>query len=200
MTSILDLVQQQLGGDTVRQLSHQLGADQGATAKAVSGALPMLLGALAKNASTRGGAEALTGALARDHDGSVLDHVAGFLGQGSTGTGDGILRHVLGERRGSMAGALGRMSGLDSASAGRLLAMVAPLVLGALGQARKRGNLSASGVADLLAGERRQVERAAPEAMGLFGQILDADGDGQVLDDLAGHGASLLSSFLGGRR
>jgi hypothetical protein len=36
--------------------------------------------------------------------------------------------------------------------------------------------------------------------MGLVGQLLDSDGDGQVADDLAKIGVGLLGKFLGGKR
>jgi len=68
----------QIAGPALGQISGQIGADPQSTQTAVSAALPLLLGALARNASQPGGAEALAGALGRDHDGSVLDHVAGF--------------------------------------------------------------------------------------------------------------------------
>ena len=41
---ILDLIGNQLGGNTLKQMSQQLGADEATTAKAVSVALPLLLG------------------------------------------------------------------------------------------------------------------------------------------------------------
>ena len=71
MASLLDGLMQQLGGDTMRQLSQQLGADESTTTPAVGAALPVLVGALAKNASSTDGAAALAGALDKDHDGSV---------------------------------------------------------------------------------------------------------------------------------
>ena len=71
MASLLDGLMQQLGGDTRRQLSQQLGADESTTTPAVGAALPVLVGALAKNASSTDGAAALAGALDKDHDGSV---------------------------------------------------------------------------------------------------------------------------------
>ena len=43
----------------------------------------MLLGGLLCNAQPSGGAAALLDALQKDHDGSVLDDIGGFLGQNS---------------------------------------------------------------------------------------------------------------------
>ena len=63
MASILDMVQQQLGGGAIDQISQQIGADPGTTQSAVQMALPMLLGGLAHNTTQPGGAEALHTAL-----------------------------------------------------------------------------------------------------------------------------------------
>ena len=55
-------------------------------------------------------------------------------------------------------------------------------------------------VADLSVGERQRIERKAPEGMGALGALLDADGDGDVKDDVARIGMSVLGKLLGGRR
>ncbi len=196
--SLLDILGQVAGGDTVRTLSKQIGADEGATAKAISGALPMLISALAKNAGSSGGAEALSGALSRDHDGSVLDNVAGFLGQGNQASsmGEGILKHVLGGRRGNVEQGLSKVSGLDAGSVGKLLPMLAPLVMGALGKQQRSGGMDAGALAQMLGQESARAERREPAAMGMLGKLLDSDGDGQIGDDVAKLGTSLLGSFL----
>src|SRR5215471_13703239 len=84
-----------LNEDTIKQMSQNLGADQQTTSNAVQAALPMLIGAMAHKSSTEEGASSLLGALDRDHDGSILNDVAGFLGGGNTGSGEGILGHIL---------------------------------------------------------------------------------------------------------
>ena len=66
--SLLEMLTQQLGGDAVQQTSGCLNTDAGSTNKAISAALPVLVGALAKNAASPDGASALANALDRDHD------------------------------------------------------------------------------------------------------------------------------------
>lgn len=197
---ILEMLQRQIGGEEVAKISRRIGADEDATQKAIQGALPMLVSALAKNTSSSGGASSLLGALDRDHDGSILDDVAGFLGQGDASPGSAILKHVLGGRRDAAENGLGRMSGLDRGSAGKLLAMLAPIVMGAIGKAKRERSLDRDGLAGMLQGERQRVERKAPEGMGMLSQILDSDGDGEVADDVARIGMSMLGNLFGGRR
>ena len=83
MTDILSSLLGQLGPSAVQQISQQLGAPPGATQSAIQAALPTLLTALANNARTPQGAQALGSALERDHDGSVLNNLSGFLGGGA---------------------------------------------------------------------------------------------------------------------
>ena len=91
---------QMFGGNIMDQLGSQLGADPATTQKAVGAALPLLLGALGKNASTEDGASALFNALSSKHDGSVLNDLSGFITKGGdVKDGQGILRHTLGSKQ-----------------------------------------------------------------------------------------------------
>ena len=200
--SLLELLSQQIGGDAVQQISQQVGADEQATSKAVSAALPLLVTALAKNSNNQQGAASLLGALDRDHDGSVLDDVVGFLGNsgGGGGAGGAILGHILGGRQSGAEAAIGQASGLNSGQVGQILAMLAPLVMGALGKQKRSSGLDVGGLSDLLQGERRRVTEAQPGSMDIFSQMLDSDGDGDVKDDLAKIGMGMLGKMFGGRR
>jgi hypothetical protein len=88
--------------------------------------------------------------------------------------------------------ALGQASGLKSDQVTQLLAMLAPVVLGALGQAQRQKNLDAQGVASLLTKEREHASSALPG----IAQLLDMDGDGDVTEEMINLGGSLLNSFL----
>ncbi len=195
MSSIFEALTEQLGGQALEQISRQIGADRSATKDAMPAAIGGLMAALAKNASKSDGAEALNSALARDHDGSILDDLGGFLTNPQGG--GGILKHVLGGSRSAVEAGLSSKSNLDQGSAGQLLKVLAPVVLGALGKARKSGGLDAGSLAGMLAGERRQVEKKAPQGLDVLGSLLDADGDGEVLDDIASKvGGSVLKNLF----
>lgn len=183
--SLLDMIQKQLGGDAVNQISRQLGTDPSTAQTAIAAALPMLVGALARNAQDPSKAGALASALGR-HDGSVLDDVAGYLGRGDTSDGAGILGHVLGARQETVQTGLGQAAGLDPSKAGMLLSMLAPLVMGALGKAQREKGLDTGGLAGMLGGEQQRATDAAPGVMGMLGSLLDRDHDGSVMDDIGG--------------
>ena len=204
--NLLDLLQNQMTDGMVDQLSQQLGgADKESTAKAANGIMSTLVGALAKNASTTEGANSLAGALDRDHDGSILDDVMGLIGGSAQGTtekttnGTGILKHILGGKQNGAVNMISQMSGLDSGQTGNLMSMLAPMVMGALGQQKKQQGLDAGGILSLLSGTVTQQKETSP-LMGLATQFLDQDGDGSMVDDVAEMGMKFLGGLFGGKK
>lgn len=200
MSSIFDLLLNQLGGDAVGQISRQIGAPESATKQVLPDIIGVLTGALAKNASRPDGAEALAAALDKDHDGGILDNVTDFINNYQQGPGDGILGHVLGTKRPAVEKSISRSSGLDLSSVSSLLTMLAPILMGALGRSKQQGGLDAGSLAGLLGNERSRVEQAAPASTSILSKLLDSDGDGQVADDVGKAGISILSRLFGKRR
>lgn len=183
-----------LGSGELDKLGGQLGVDSASTQKAVGAAVPLLLSALGKNAASPQGAEALLGALSRDHDGSVLDNVGAALGSGALGKdGAAILGHVLGNKQGAVAAGIGQASGLTADTSGQLLAMLAPLVMGSLGKTQRQSGLDAAGLASMLGGQREQ----ANAGLGGLAGLLDMDGDGDVTNDIMKIGKKLLGGLFG---
>lgn len=202
--SLTDELFSQLQGAPLQQLSQQLGAGQTQTAGAISAALPLLMGALGKNAAEPQGAEALFGALQRDHAGLDLGSVLGaVLGSGNAPTqndGAAILGHIFGGSQPRAEASLGQATGLGSDKAGMLMKILAPIVLSFLAQrflGQGQGNAGASGLSQVLGQERQVVQQQGGLGGGLLGAVLDQDGDGQLgLGDILKIGGGLL----GGKR
>ena len=85
MDALTQQLMQQLSGDGLSKISKRVGADEKTIGSALSAAMPLLVSALAKNASKPNGAQALHQALSEDHDGSVLNDLSEFLGQSPGG-------------------------------------------------------------------------------------------------------------------
>lgn len=185
-----------LTGQENASLADAIGADESATQNATRAALPLLLGALQRNASSPEGAASLQGALARDHDGSVLDSFSDLIRDPSGASGAGILKHAFGGKQRAVEQGVGQSSGLSPAQASRLLTTLAPMVMGMLGKARKEKELDAGGLADLLAGERRVAESSAPDLSSLAGLLIDSDGDGMDMGDVTRIGGKLLGGLF----
>jgi hypothetical protein len=184
-----------LGGDTITQMSQALGEDENTTSQAVQAALPMLLGALARNSSTPEGASSLAGALDRDHDGSLLDDISGLVMSSGAGQGEGILGHIFGGSRPQVEQGLSQASGLETAKVGQLLIMLAPLVMGALGRTQRAQGLGAGDLAGVL-GDAAQQMGGGSQLLGLLGQLMDSNHDGSAVDDVM----RLVGGFLGNRQ
>jgi hypothetical protein len=196
LNSIFESLADLQSPEAARTLSRELGTDEAATQSALAAALPALLGALSRSGTSPGGSQSLLAALDRDHDGSILDDLLGALGGGQSSSAEGILGHLLGARRGAVESQIGRQSGLDPASVGKILAALAPLVMGALGRAQRQGSWDADGLARELGAERSRAEEAAPGSFGIFEQLLDADGDGEIGDDVTRIGTQLLGNLF----
>jgi hypothetical protein len=150
---------------------------------------------LARNSASEGGASALAGALDRDHDGSILDDLGGFLGNYSSGSGAGILGHVFGGAQGAVEHSVSQASGLDMGKVGPLLVMLAPIVMGAIGRTQRQSGIGAGDLAGLLGGATQQMGSGSG-LMDMLSSVLDRDKDGSAIDDMAG----MLGGLLGGRR
>ena len=182
MSDLVEGILGQLGSGGVAELARSLGTDENQMQGAVAAAIPAILAGMANNTRQPAGAEALSNAL-DDHNPSIFGNLASLLG----GSDDGmkILGHVLGARQGSVAENLSGQSGINLDVIMKLLPILAPLVMGYLsGQKQSRG-LDAGGLGSVLGAERRQAETRQP-GLGGLASILDADGDGSIIDDVLG--------------
>lgn len=192
MNFITQMITQQVAGFAARAIAQRLGVSEATAQRAVMIAVPLIVAALARNAARPEGARQLHEAVATDHDGSIFENLTGHLGDPQAANGAGILGHVFGGQQGAVQETLARATGLDPNAAGSLLEMVAPLVLGAVGQTQRENDLGPGGLSDFLDTQRQQTEAAAPGLTGALNSMLDANNDGSVTDDLG----RLLGSFF----
>lgn len=186
MDALMQLLNQQLSGGGLSQISQQVGADEQTTGNVLSAAMPLLLSAMANNASTPQGAESLHQALTQDHDGAIFNDMAGFLSNPQAANGAGILGHVLGPKQDVVQNGLAQQTGLDAATIGQLLTIAAPLVMGALGKTQQEQGLDASGLSSFLGQQQQAAQQSNPDMMAMLGSMLDMDKDGSALDDILG--------------
>lgn len=197
--NLLDIIKDKLGEEKVEAMSRSLGEDKQGTMKALGNAVPLIVSAMARNTRTEEGRNSLAGALDRDHDGSVLDNLGGLISNPDQGEGQGILGHVLGGRREASEKAVSERSGISLESAGKVLAIAAPIVMGLIGKKKRENNMDGGGIAGMLAGiatsqETDDESGGTGSGFGsLVSGLLDRDGDGNVMDDIGG----MLGGLLG---
>lgn len=187
MSGILDLLNSPMGKQIINGVSSQTGQSEGKTGDLLSMAMPVLMGAMQRNASTPEGASGLLGALTGKHTGGILENLGGLfdggVDQSVTNDGAGILGHILGNKQPAVENALSQKSGIDAGSVAQILKVAAPILLGVLGKQAKQNNVSdANGLSGLLGG----MSGGGSKQQSLIESFLDADGDGSILDDVAG--------------
>ncbi len=190
MSGILDLLSGPMGQQLVRGVAGQTGQSADKTGSVLSMALPVLMGAMKRNASSPEGAQGLMSALSGKHDGGILDDLGGLFGGGVDQSvmddGAGILGHVLGGKQNQVQNALSQKSGVDASAVGDILKVAAPILMGFLGKQTRQQNISDSnGLGNMLGGLLGGGGSGAQE-QSLIEAFLDSDGDGSILDDVAG--------------
>ncbi|WBX75381.1 DUF937 domain-containing protein [Tenacibaculum ovolyticum] len=210
MAGILDLLNSDLGKSIISGVAGSTGQDSNKTSSVLTMALPVLMKAMQRNSATPEGAEGLMGALNK-HDGGILDNLGDLFKGGVNDNvlqdGGNILKHVLGNKQQGVEQVIGQKSGMDSGAVASILKTAAPILMGVLGKQSRQNNVGNSSdlgglLGGLLGGNSAQKEQSFLE------QILDADGDGSIVDDVAGmvlggsgqqkSGGGLLGGLLGG--
>ena len=184
MNAISQMVTQQFAGTAGEQIAARLGVSEGTADMAVQVATPLILAALARNASQPEQADALHRAVVSDHDGTILDNITSYLGNPQAANGARILEHVLGGQRSVVENNLAQATGIEQSAAGNLMEIIAPLVLGAVGRKQQQHDFDSLALAQYL-GEQQEKQATAPGMMGMLSSMLDLNQDGNTTDDLA---------------
>ncbi len=188
MEGLLDLLNSPMGKQLISGVAQQTGQPENKSADVLAMAMPLLVGAMKKNVASPQGAESLMNALSSKHDGSSLDNLDSFFGGGVDNAvlqdGAGILGHVFGQKQSNVENVLGAKAGMDPSTIATILKIAAPLVMAYLGKQASANKVSDSGGMDSLLGG---LLGGQPEQnQSLLTTLLDADGDGSMLDDVAG--------------
>jgi hypothetical protein len=182
--NLVSVVMQFLTPDMIAKIASALGLDRSVAQKAIGGAVPALLASLADVASSPNGARQLSSTLAQQQPGS-LDSLKDLIGGSGKNalveTGSSMLSGLFGGGAlDTMAQSIGKFAGVDASSGKSIVAMLGPVVLGALGQQQRSAGLDASGLASLLGSQREQIAAAIPS--GLADQLSAAG----LIDSAAG--------------
>ena len=195
--SLMDMITNAVAEKAMDQLQGGAGINMDQAKSMLPMAAAVLMGGMKKNAQDQSGAEALNNALER-HDGGLLDNLQN-LSQGDVmNDGEKILGHVFGGNKQNAVEALAKSSGVQTGQAQNLLAMAAPMVMAALGKAKREQGFDAGALAGMLGQETQAAKSALPGNLGMLAGFLDADGDGDIKDDLAqGIGKKIFGSLFG---
>lgn len=171
---LFELLKSQVTESALGALASSLGETPSATRKAViGGAVPAVVAGLVQNFGHESGAGKLLEILeAGRHDGSLFDNLGGALGAGAQSDtlinlGKGLLGNLLGDKAGPVTDLLANFAGVRRSSAGSLLSIAAPLVLGAIGKlgVSAPGGLNVASVSGILTAAKANLASEAPPGL-----------------------------------
>lgn len=169
-SSLLEMLKIQFSGDAGEKIGRAAGLTGSSGAAAVLGTLPVVLNAIANKGRTEKGAAELL-AQSQDFDRLVDDNglKASLLGDSAEmarleGQGRGLLGGLF-ENVDNLTGRLGTTLGSSGANAGRLLALITPLVLGLLGRAARTARMSPLVMTGLLGAMGDKVGTLVPAGL-----------------------------------
>ncbi len=170
--NITDLVTGGIGSSITSTVARTLNIDESKAKWVVSAAVPLMIAALNYNAKNKNQGASIDQALDQ-HSGSIFGNLAGLLSGGPTEDGNKIVGHIFGNNTGFVTQNLSQKTGLSAGQIGSVLAVLAPVVMGYLGQ-QKQQSQSGGGVADLIGGllGGGQSSGAGGLLGGLLGSVL----------------------------
>jgi hypothetical protein len=173
MPNFIEELTNSLGPEVTQNLAATFNMDSNTASQILPQVAPMILGGLKRQMEQRGGAPRVDHILNKYGSASVLDDIGGLFGMHvQNQSPDPRLGGLLGESGVQAANMLSQNFNLDMKTAMKIIPMLAPIILGFLTQRRDTGGMGSRGIADLI----------------------DQNGDGNILDDVAG----LFMRGLGG--
>ena len=172
--NLLSLAQDTLGGDFSKLAGQFLGESQDASQSALSSLLPAVLGAIAQKGATPQGASGLMSLInGANLDIASLGNIAGLFGGGGSSGVNALLKAgtsslvpgLFGDKAGALVNALSSSSGIKTASATNLLAMIVPLVLTFLKKFMGDEGLNANSLSALLSSQGPNLKGAIDSRM-----------------------------------
>lgn len=190
--NIMDMVKGAVSKQVMGQLGGILGTDEKQTSSAIDIGASTILGGLINKASSKEGAQQVFD-LAKNTDASVLDKLGDILGSGGEQleavqeSGGGMLEGILGgSGQNSMIQMVSKYLGLDESTMGKLLTMLAPIIISTIGKHISSSGMDADGLSGLLADQKQHLAGALP------GPLADSLGLGNLLSNVSNAGDAVV--------
>ena len=196
--NLLKMLQDQMGSSVVDQASKFLGESSANTSSGIAALLPSLLGGVIGKASTESGASGLLDMITKgNHHGGIMDSMGSMFSGGSSTSNlmnaGSLLTSSLfgGSKLGSVLDVVTSVTGMRRSSSSSLMNLLAPVVMGMIGKQVKTGGLNASGLMNMLMGQKEHIASALPAGMG---SILGFSSPTEKVTDAVSSAASTVAS------
>lgn len=176
MAGFVDEFMRSYGSKVSKNLSGTLGLDKGIVKQIIPQIAPLILGGLKKQKDEHGGSERIDHILNKYGSPDVLKNLSGLFSEKARDENpDPNLGGLLGNSGLNAANTIAKNFNIDGSTVVKLIPMLAPVILGALTKKRNKRNVGSTGIAS----------------------VLDQNGDGSILDDVAGFIINNLGSSSG---
>ena len=197
-TNLVSSIMQFLTPDMVAKIARTLGIDPDVAQKVVSAAVPAILASFAGLAAKPAGAQQLSETLEQQRP-DMLSQITGAIGgpdqKALADTGSSLLSTLLGSSGlNGLVSAVSNFAGINQSAGKTVLGLIAPMVMGALGQQQRSGGLDANGLANLLSSQKDQITAAMPSGLA---NMMGARGMLDALDGGLRRGAEAAGAMAG---
>jgi hypothetical protein len=167
--NLVSSVMQFLTPDVVAKIAQTLGIDPDVAQKVVTAGVPAILADLAGLVTNPAGAAQLSGTLNQQNP-SMLSQIIDALGgpdqKAIADIGSSLLSALLGgSDLDAVTSAVSDVSGVNQNAGKTILGLLAPIVVGALGQQQRSAGLDSRGLANLLSSQKDQITAAMPSGL-----------------------------------
>lgn len=207
--NLLNMLKDQVSGSLVGQASKFLGESDSGVTKALDGIFPSLLNSTIESAKDEKGAGKLLDML-KGMDTGGMDDIASIFGGGASGVsklmnqGSGIMNMLMGNKSGGFIDSIAKFAGLGGSSTSSLIKMAAPFLMNMIGKQVASKGLGASGLMDLLKGQKAHVSAAMPSgfAFGAMDKAADitSSAKGKVAAGAAGVAGAAAATAGAGKK
>lgn len=179
-----------------KSVSKKINISEDKSRDVVNMAIPLLVAGLAKNAKNLQEATNISEAISKDHDGSILNDIPSALfSDGRQQEGEKIIEHILGKKTDSASKVIGAQVQVGPEKVTQILSLVAPVVMGAIGNKRKNEVFDSSTLTDFLQKIVKNNVSNSGQQDNLLMKILDQDRNGSVLDNIVNFGLRLFGGL-----
>lgn len=201
--SILALLQQAQNGQGLGQLASQFGLDA-SKAEELTSLLAPAIGSAAKQRLSQGGVESLVGAFKGEDQAAMFEDAAAAAAPEGQANGAAFLASLMGSDSAAegLATEAAQRTGIDMGTVAQFLPALAAMAQGGLqknlpdsaldgllGSVMGGGASSGGGLMGMIGGllGGKSAQASAGPDLSMLTNLLDADGDGSVMDDILGH-------------
>src|SRR6056297_2394838 len=167
--------------EALENLGGSVGANKEQVQKLINLGMPTMMKAMDRNTKTESGAQSLYKAL-QEHQDDNVEEMARNPDKVDKTDGEKILNHIFEDKNERVQTNLAKQTNLVQNQVSTVLSQLAPLVLGALGQQKKELDVNVSNLSNLMGGAIEQS--GSSDVIKMAEQLLDADKDGSILDDV----------------